>query len=154
MEPRWATQRPTESVDGVLLELEGLVARYRQSGPVSPTPNRAGAERTALEKAAALRRARRARTSIFGSHADLFADPAWDLLLDLFVAHGNGKPVSISSACIAANVPATTGLRWIAALEGRGLIERRIDQHDRRRSYLYLNDEASTMLEAWFGTLP
>jgi hypothetical protein len=43
----------------------------------------------------------------------LFADPAWDILLDLAAARIDGRMVAVSSLCIAAAVPATTALRWI-----------------------------------------
>ena len=83
-------------------------------------------------------RARRLRNSHFDG--DLFADPAWDILLDLFVQRGAGKRVSVTSACIASSVPQTTALRWIALLEERGLLSRQEDLHDRRRVFLGLTN--------------
>lgn len=53
-------------------------------------------------------RARRARDDVFGK--DLFADPAWDILLDLAIARAENKQVSVTSLCIASGVPATTAL--------------------------------------------
>ena len=44
----------------------------------------------------------------------LFADPAWDIMLDLFAARIEGKDITVSSAGIAACVPPTTALRWSA----------------------------------------
>ena len=70
--------------------------------------------------------------------ADLFADPAWDILLDLFIERGAGRRVAITSACIASNVPPTTALRWISLLEGRGLVCREEDVSDRRRVFVEL----------------
>lgn len=55
---------------------------------------------------------------------DLFAEPAWDMLLDLFVNFSNGKLITTTSICHAAEVPLTTGLRWIGLLETAGLVER------------------------------
>src|SRR6476469_1135829 len=37
----------------------------------------------------------------------LFADPAWDMLLELLRAEIAQRRISVSSLCIAANVPAT-----------------------------------------------
>jgi hypothetical protein len=54
---------------------------------------------------------RRLRERFFG--AELFADPAWDILLDLKAAGLEGQNVSVSSLCIAAAVPPTTALRWV-----------------------------------------
>src|SRR3546814_11460790 len=61
-------------------------------------------------------RCRRLRDRYFDG--DLFADPAWDMLLDLYLAaERNTRPVSISSLCIASAVPAPTALRWIKTFE-------------------------------------
>lgn len=70
----------------------------------------------------------------------LFGEPAWDLLLDLFIARVSGLRISITSACIAAQVPSTTALRWLKVLERRGLIVRDGDELDQRRSWVELTD--------------
>ena len=74
--------------------------------------------------------------------ADLFADPARDILLDLFVAGEEGSRISISSCCIAAAVPPTTALRWIKMLKKRGLVDEAIDPADGRRKWLSLSPGA------------
>src|SRR3546814_1705184 len=75
---------------------------------------------------------------------DLFADPAWDMLLDLYLAaERNTRPVSISSLCIASAVPATTALRWIKTFEDLQLISRRADPSDGRRIFIQLVSERS-----------
>jgi hypothetical protein len=61
---------------------------------------------------------------------DLFADPAWDILLDLKAARQEGQHVSVSSLCIAAAVPPTTALRWITAMTESGMLVRRQDPAD------------------------
>ena len=66
-------------------------------------------------------RVRRARDRIFSSV--LFADPAWDILLDLTLARLEGNSISVSSAAIAASVPTSTALRWLKHLMDAGLIE-------------------------------
>ena len=81
-------------------------------------------------------RFRRLRKSHFD--ADLFADPAWDMLLDLFIQRSVGQRVAITSACIASSVPSTTALRWIAQLESRGLLFREEDPSDGRRAFVGL----------------
>ena len=60
----------------------------------------------------------------------LFAEPAWDMLLDLYIAGLECRNISISSACIASAVPQTTALRWIRHLEVHGLVERHQDRTD------------------------
>jgi hypothetical protein len=86
-------------------------------------------------------RARRLRDQFFG--LGLFEDPAWDMLLDLFAAELERVQVSVSSLCIAAAVPPTTALRWIARMTDAGLFERRPDPFDRRRAFMALSSRAS-----------
>ncbi|HWT14087.1 MAG TPA: winged helix DNA-binding protein [Allosphingosinicella sp.] len=95
----------------------------------------------------ALIRARRLRDQYF--RGDLFADPAWDMLLDLMAARIEGNRVAVSSLCIAAAVPATTALRWIKALTDRGLFVRSADPEDGRRVYIALSDETARTLAAY-----
>lgn len=83
----------------------------------------------------------------------LFADPAWDLLLDLFVADIEERKVSITSACIAAAVPASTALRWIERLEETGLIRRLPDLEDRRRGFVSLSEPARERIGCWLATM-
>jgi hypothetical protein len=73
--------------------------------------------------AAEILRARRQRERVFG--ANLFADPAWDMMLELFVQEDRGNTVHVSSLCMASAVPTTTALRWIGTLTEAKLIERR-----------------------------
>lgn len=90
---------------------------------------------------------RRARSHILDD--SWFADPAWDMLLDLFVSQSLGRNVSISSACIAANVPQTTALRWIERLVDEDLLVRKDDPTDRRRAHLHIAPELALRLEQW-----
>jgi DNA-binding MarR family transcriptional regulator len=80
-----------------------------------------------------------ARTSFFPG--GLFADPAWDMLLDLMHARLNGKRISVSSLCIAARVPATTALRRIGDLVSTGLATRVRDENDGRRVFIELTED-------------
>lgn len=66
--------------------------------------------------------------------------PAWDIMLDLFVARDSGKSISVSSAGIGASCPSTTALRWLQVLELEGLIVRSNDPTDRRRALISLTD--------------
>ncbi len=95
----------------------------------------------------ALIRARRLRDQYF--RGELFADPAWDMLLDLMAARLEDNRVAVSSLCIAAAVPATTALRWIKALTDRGLFVRSADPEDGRRVYIELSDDAARALAAY-----
>lgn len=71
------------------------------------------------------------------------------MLIDLFVARRTRTQVTISGACIAGRVPATTGLRWIKLLCDDGLVQRRPDPVDRRRHLVELTDKADRLVAAW-----
>ncbi len=96
-------------------------------------------------------RLRRVRDQFF--EPELFADPAWDMILDLYAARLEHNRVSVSSLCIAAAVPATTALRWIKALTTSGLFERRADPHDGRRIFVALSDSAAAAMHAYFAAI-
>ncbi|HMO74793.1 MAG TPA: MarR family transcriptional regulator [Sphingopyxis sp.] len=96
-------------------------------------------------------RQRRMREQYFP--ADLFADPAWDMLLDLYAARLERQPVSVSSLCIAAAVPATTALRWIKTMTDAGLFLREADPSDGRRIFLALAEGAYDAMARYFEAL-
>lgn len=91
---------------------------------------------------------RRKRDSLFG--AAMFGDPAWEILLMLFVAHQEGRYVTVSNLCRETAAPATTVHRWLLALIGDRLVVRIGDPHDRRRSYVYLSAVAVQKMQALF----
>jgi hypothetical protein len=94
-------------------------------------------------------RARRLRGRYFPD--ELFADPAWDILLDLLHSELRQTRVAVSHLCAAAAVPATTALRWITSMVERGLIIRREDPFDRRRVFIELSPEVSLALRQYFA---
>ncbi|HEY8435256.1 MAG TPA: MarR family winged helix-turn-helix transcriptional regulator [Sphingomicrobium sp.] len=94
-------------------------------------------------------RARRLRSRFFSE--ELFADPAWDMLLDLLQAEIAHLRVPVSSLCIAAAVPATTALRWLKTMVSQGLFIRRADPHDGRRVFVELAPDASRALRRYFA---
>ncbi len=83
----------------------------------------------------------------------LFGDPAWDMLLDLAAAHGEGTQVSVTSLCIAAGVPATTALRWLTQMVESGIFMRVPDSADRRRAFIALSDTAIAAMAGYFASL-
>lgn len=120
--------------------------RSYDSGPASAAdgPIAAQAVRGAI-------RARRMRDGFFG--ANLFEDPGWDMLLDLFAAELEGVQVSVSSLCIAAAVAPTTALRWIAKLTEAGLFAREPDPYDRRRAFVALTEQASAGMRGYVSAV-
>lgn len=96
-------------------------------------------------------KARRARDKFFDS--TLFADPAWDILLELYAARLAHRRLSVSAVCGGAGVPATTALRWIRTLESLGHVVRREDPMDGRRIFLELSENAASQMEHFFQSL-
>lgn len=80
---------------------------------------------------------RKERNKLF--RKSLFADPAWDMLLDLYEAFKRKEKVTVSSLCIASNTPPTTALRWIKVMVDDGLFERSADPNDRRKIHIKLS---------------
>ena len=97
-------------------------------------------------------RARRVRDDVISP--DLFADPAWDILLELYAADLDQKRVSTSELCMAAAVPATTALRWIDKLDQMGFLARDADPLDRRRIWVALSPLARSKMQSYFEALP
>lgn len=81
------------------------------------------------------------RDRLFGD--EMFFDPAWNMLLDLYKCEMEGRRVMVSDACNASGVPPTTGLRWLKALEKRGYVVRKQDPTDGRRVFVALSTRAS-----------
>jgi hypothetical protein len=94
---------------------------------------------------------RRRRTKIFRTDA-LFGEPAWDILLDLFIAAKERRRVSVTSACIGSAVPSTTALRWIAILEKQGFLVREADPGDARRVYVKLSARGYAAMLEYFAS--
>jgi DNA-binding MarR family transcriptional regulator len=116
--------------------------------PATVAPPQEHLPQVSAEGLRAIIRARRLRASHLP--ADLFADPAWDMLLDLLQAEIVQHRVPVSSLCIAAAVPATTALRWIKAMTDRGLLVRRDDPHDGRRVFIEMAPSTSAALRRYF----
>lgn len=168
-EDRLMLLRLTEQVGRIAERLEKLSPGQREGGGAFRFESPAQAwraqgedqrsareeeQRPRLPEAAVLRRiikARQARMRHFD--ADLFADPAWDILLDLAAARAERQQVSVTSLCIAAGVPATTALRWIGQMVDADLLVRVSDPHDRRRAYIALSDNTVDALARYFSEI-
>ena len=166
-EDRIMLLRLTEQVGRLAERLEMLSPGQREGGGAfrfeAPTtawqgegheyePTRKDDDRPRLPDAAVIRRlikARQLRARYFD--ADHFADPAWDILLDLAAARAERQQVSVTSLCIAAGVPATTALRWIGQMVDADLLVRVSDPHDRRRAYIALADNTADAMARYFA---
>ena len=94
---------------------------------------------------------RQARREYFSD--DLFADPAWDILLELALAERQQRRVCISSLCIGAQVPSSTALRWIKHMTDNGWLVRKDDPLDARRKFAELSKDSSMKMRAFLAGL-
>jgi hypothetical protein len=84
---------------------------------------------------------------------ELFANPALNILLDLYVNRSEGHRVSTSAACTASGVPTTTALRWINALSKRGMVVKHGLPSDKRFTFLELSEETAQSLDRLLGVI-
>lgn len=95
--------------------------------------------------------ARATRRKFF--EGDLFADPAWDILLELYALRCEQRRTSTSKLCLASGVPGTTALRWIEKLVKDGLIEKSPDPFDARRVWVTLSDSGFELMRCYLQQL-
>jgi DNA-binding MarR family transcriptional regulator len=109
-------------------------------------------EAPTAKRVASILKARRLRAKFFD--ADLFAEPAWDMLLELYTAELDEVRATIGSLSLGAGVPATTALRWIQVLEEKGLFARHPDPLDRRRIFVSLTKKGIDAMNAFLEACP
>lgn len=112
---------------------------YAMSGDVRALTKVRPARSDPLAAVQQIRRARALRDAMLPR--ELFSDPGWDILLYLYEAHCGRRDIPVSDLAIIANIPATTGLRWISLLEKRGIVYKEHDPDDGRRMFVRLSEE-------------
>jgi DNA-binding MarR family transcriptional regulator len=136
------------TVDRLMRTIEELVhhvpgadsVRLDQLVLPQPEPPELSEQEVALTNANLLIAMRKLRERAFG--ADLFSDPAWSILIELYVALSEDTPMSVGNACIASALPLTSALRLCQQLQERKIVIRERDSDDRRRVLLRLSDTA------------
>ena len=142
------SDRDTARLNALGREVE-RIARALNDLASEATP--AAATSVAAPFVRAILKRRRARERFFP--AELFSDPAWDMLLDLTAARLERRTVSVSSLCIAAAVPTTTALRWIRNLCDVGMFERNIDPDDMRRGIITLSNATADRMLGYLASI-
>ncbi|WP_271299809.1 hypothetical protein [Sphingomonas sp. CV7422] len=148
---------PTESIAGLVKDLTtqlsaiavefGARADRLHAAPVGTGEAQPATPLDARELAKQLLAQRLARFDHFP--AELFHEPAWDMLLALFVAHEERRTMNVKTLVGSASAPVTTSQRWIDHLHKLKLIDRVIDPVDRRRMEISLSDSGYTAVTAY-----
>ena len=85
---------------------------------------------------------------------DFFGEPAWQMLLELYIAHYREEQFTVTNLCLASNEPQTTALRWIDILEGHGYVCRTSASYDKRLKIVSLSESAIDRLDHFFIERP
>ena len=94
----------------------------------------------------ALREAR-----FFHFESALFGEPAWDMLLALYIAQGRGLSMKTTEACAESKAPQTTALRWLEHLERQGLVVRRPNPRRNNSSLVEITEKAALDLNQYLA---
>lgn len=82
----------------------------------------------------------------------MLGDPAWEMLIELYLALLETREVVTKELGIVASVPQTTSLRWIAHLQNSDLIVRN-SAEDRRCSHFALTELGLFKIEKYLSNV-
>ena len=83
----------------------------------------------------------------------LFSNPAWDILLNLYIADAEGMPVSVIDSCAASPVPQGVALRWLGYLKQEDMVIETPDPARPRQTVIRLTDETRLAVSSYLGSL-
>lgn len=97
--------------------------------------------------AASIYASRKRRVELFSP--SLFGEPAWDMLLILFIRRARGEQVSVTKLCACSGTPHSTGLRWIERLQSQGLVKRTRAKADTRIVWVEISDTGYNLMRRY-----
>ena len=83
----------------------------------------------------------------------LFGEPAWDMLLELYVRETSGASSTAEQLQTASATPSSTAGRWLQRLENDQLIARRDHPHDRETVFVELTDQGRQTLDRYLAAI-
>lgn len=105
-----------------------------------------------ISRARAVLHARRLRARHF--NRAMFSEPAWDILLLLYLADSSEGRQTIGQLAELVETPLTTVLRWVGYLEKERLVERQDHPTDRRIVFIRLTNSGRSGLDAFLDEMP
>jgi DNA-binding MarR family transcriptional regulator len=133
----------TTRLSAIAVEFGDRADRYAGNGAIIATAER----QPPCAVARRLLSERQARQDFFP--AELFHEPAWDMLLALYVAGEERQVMNVKTLVATTSAPVTTSQRWIDHLHKLRLIDRIIDPIDRRRVEISLSDSGERAVIAY-----
>ena len=145
--------------DKILRSVESARLVHEQSLRPAPLPEQspdlrpsiAGASQDAdvrRNALATLRKIRKVRSKYLPE--ELFSDPCWEMLLDLYDSRLAGEDVTVTGLGVVSGVPMSTALRRIQELQKHRLIERIDDRSDKRRQLVTLTPDGLKAIDNFF----
>lgn len=133
-----------------LIRIASEMAASEQVGDKKSIFSRFGQKKSAwLDAAEAACRERAERHDFFPS--DFFGEPAWNILLDLFIVDLKGQRISVQDACLSSGVPPTTALRYVGQLEEGSFVKRVPDATDARRTFLVITTKGQSLMRRYLA---
>lgn len=132
-------------------DLQRLLAKLHpcgRGGEAGGVGDRDSEQSDLVEKARVELENRRKRVAIFGNQ--MFAEPAWEMLLLLFLSEGRQR-ITQSKLGELSGASRSTGLRWIDYLSDHGLAERREHPTDKRQNFVSLTEKGRALLSVYLS---
>lgn len=127
-------------------EIEGDESEAVAESGITPKANAPQSIETGVAKR--LLAQRRQREALLGR--ELAGEPAWTMLLNLFVAYEQGRPLEVMKLCAEAGAPPATALRWFSSFAAEGHIVWRSRTKDPYRARVSLAPSMADRLRELF----
>lgn len=85
--------------------------------------------------------------------ADMFGEPAWDMLLEVYVREISGSSSTDEQLQLASATAASTAGRWLQYLETEGLVARRDRPFNGRTEFVELTDLGRKAMDEYLGSI-
>lgn len=106
---------------------------------------------TLTSRAQRLLTSRRIRKRYFQS--EIFGEPAWEILLALYVTEETGARLTMTKLAEGIEAPLTTVVRWVKALEEQSLVKRVEHPTDRRTIFIRLLETGQKALDEYLAAI-